>query len=159
MADPPHQHQQPPDQDANKRKPARQITYGKQSRKRRALFDPVSFDDIPASTQRNSALFAPCSASSRNMSGFVPSNHKPEPLVPKRPTSQKAATMAVQPSREAVEQLQAFVGCTADTAARWLKVSHSRHSVLLEMLSEANRFRDVCSRSSKTTWSKPPMPS
>lgn len=90
-----------------KREGAHLVTYGKQPKKRRAL--PPSFFELDPEV-------------SKAMS-WIPAQHHPEPLVPKRPDSQKAATMAVEPDQGNVDMLSAIAGCDAHTARRYLKVS------------------------------------
>lgn len=87
------------------------ITEGKQpTKKPRALpdsFRRLTEDDVAASAAMS----------------WIPAQHNPEPLVPKRPDSQKAATMASEPSQSDVEMLCMVTSCDPSTARRYLKVS------------------------------------
>ncbi|KAF2170812.1 hypothetical protein M409DRAFT_63869 [Zasmidium cellare ATCC 36951] len=56
---------------------------------------------------------------------FVPAKYDPEPLVPKRPNSQRAATMAVEPDQESISTLSSITGCDGDTARRYLRVKQN----------------------------------
>lgn len=93
---------------APKRAPAPLITYGKQPHKKRRRLPSSFFDLNPAAA---AAM------------GFVPAKHNPEPLVPKRPDSQKAATMAVEPDQQTIETFKNFTNCDDSTARRYLRVS------------------------------------
>ncbi|KAK4501469.1 hypothetical protein PRZ48_007278 [Zasmidium cellare] len=88
------------------------ITYGKQQhpKKRRTL--PPSFWEL--NNNEVSASMA-----------FAPSSFKPEPLIPKRPNSQKAATMAVEPDQDSISSLCIITGCDPDTARRFLRVKQN----------------------------------
>ncbi|EME43435.1 hypothetical protein DOTSEDRAFT_72729 [Dothistroma septosporum NZE10] len=46
-----------------------------------------------------------------------------QPPLPKRPESQKAATMAVEPLQSAVDEVVAFTGTDADSARSWLSAT------------------------------------
>lgn len=97
---------------STKRKDTFKTTYGKHPNKRRLPpgVVPAEFIDLTDDT---------------NMS-FGQNNNSSDPLRASRPTSQKAATMAAQPTEENIQAVCAFTDCDATTAARYLKVSCSR---------------------------------
>lgn len=93
------------------------ITYGKQQPKKRRTLPP-SFWELDNEVSASMA--------------FAPSSFKPEPLIPKRPNSQKAATMAVEPDQDSISLLCGLAGCDADTARRFLRVSIQAFYLLYE---------------------------
>lgn len=111
------------------------ITYGKQqpSKKRRT----VPFTSLELANGDLTTM------------SWVPAKHVPEPLVPKRPDSQKAATMAVEPDQDSIATLCAIAGCDPDTARRYLKVSIQASLLAVRMLRVADR-RDDVRRSNRT---------
>ncbi|KAF2207105.1 hypothetical protein CERZMDRAFT_102607 [Cercospora zeae-maydis SCOH1-5] len=92
----------------------RVITYGKKPR-RRLHFQSI---DLPSELLAD-PLGQPCNPDELKNMSFVPSNYQPEPL---RPSSQKAATMTVEPSDEQIQTLIDFTGTDAGTAKRFLRV-------------------------------------
>ncbi|PPJ54634.1 hypothetical protein CBER1_06157 [Cercospora berteroae] len=92
----------------------RLITYGKQPRRRLQL----QFTE-PSSKVLECPLGQPCNADELKNMSFVPAKYQPEPL---RPSSQKAATMTMEPTDEQIETLINFTGTDAGTAKRFLRV-------------------------------------
>ena len=87
-----------------KRKP-RFKTYGKQARR----------GQIPFSSLDNDMYFP--------NSNEIDQSQKPPALPPNKPTSQKAATMAVEPDEEKIMTLMEFcAGMSRTDAVRYLKV-------------------------------------
>ena len=92
----------------------RLITYGKQPRRRLHL----QFTE-PSPKALEGPLGQPCNADELKNMSFVPAKYQPEPL---RPSSQKAATMTMEPTDEQIETLINFTGTDAGTAKRFLRV-------------------------------------
>lgn len=91
---------------------AKQV-YGKPIKRqaRRLAKLPDDDDDIPFFDTASSSL------QPANTMSWVPDKFNPPP------TSQKAATMSVEPSSSSIEEVINFTGTSPDLARRYLKVS------------------------------------
>ena len=105
----------PPSQ---KRKPAQQ-TYSKRRLRRRVLDNPLTDPDDDDAW--------------RSMSFH-------QPLLPKRPTSQKAATMTVEPTQEQIDTVVNVVGTDPYTAARYLRVKQCDPQAALNAILEGEEI-------------------
>ncbi|CAK4018251.1 Hypothetical predicted protein [Lecanosticta acicola] len=112
-------------------------TYGKQSTKRRRVAQ-LPFIDLTDDI---------------NMS-FVPDKFSSDPLTSTRPTSQKAATMAAQPSQEDVMAVCAFTSCDESTAIRYLKAKQNDMQAAVNALLDGE---DIAKLEQGTTWDESVM--
>ena len=87
------------------------ITYGRQpTTKRRKKLQFQSIIDVDA-LPSDSFLLAPMNSAN---------NHTPP--LPKRPESQKAAMMTVEPSQSAIAEVASITMTSIENASRWLSV-------------------------------------
>lgn len=97
---------------SSKRKPP--ITYSR--KRRRSPFTSFTEYNNDADTDMGSWL---------PPTNQINYSQQPPPLPPNKPTSQKAATMAVEPNEDQISMLIDFTGMPKSEAVRYLKVCNA----------------------------------